>query len=336
MKILLSSYAFYPNIGGIESVSELLANEFVRLGHEVRVITQTPGADREEWKFEVLRKPSARGLLRAVQWCDLFFQNNISLQSLWPLLLVRRPWVVTHQTWISRLDRSFGWQDYLKRFFLRAATNVSISRAIAKSLPVGSEIIPNPYRDDLFYPMPEVAREKDLVFLGRLVSDKGTDLLVEAVHLLKESGLTVSLTVIGSGPEEMGLKAQAKMLGVASQMDFVGPKSGVELAQLLNGHRVLAVPSRWAEPFGIVALEGIACGCVVVGSQEGGLPDAIGPCGLTFSNGSAPELAAAIRESLTDAGRLEQLRVCAQEHLAHHTARAVAAAYLEIFQRVLP
>ena len=76
MKILLSSYAFYPNIGGIESVSELLAAEFVRLGHEVKIITQTPGEDREGWGFGVLRKPGARALFQAVRWCDVFFHNN--------------------------------------------------------------------------------------------------------------------------------------------------------------------------------------------------------------------------------------------------------------------
>ncbi len=335
MKILLSSYAFYPNIGGIESVSELLAAEFVRLGHEVRIMTQTPGADREGWGFEVLRKPSARELFQAVRWCDVFFHNNISLQSLWPLLLVRRPWVVVHQTWITRLDRSLAWQDHLKRFLLRGATNVSISRAVAESIPVTSQIIPNPYRDDLYYRMPEVAREKDLVFLGRLVSDKGADLLLEAVKLLREGGLAPGLTIIGSGPEEAALKALAQTLGVAEQIDFVGPKSGAELARILNAHRVMVVPSRWAEPFGIVALEGIACGCVAVGSQEGGLPDAIGPCGATLPNGNAPALAAAIRETLTRAGRLEQLQAGAPEHLARHTAHAVATAYLEIFHRAL-
>ncbi len=335
MKILLSSYAFHPNIGGIESASELLAAEFVRLGHEVRVVTQTPGVDKEGWGFEVLRKPGARALIQALRWCDVFFHNNISLHSLWPLLFVRRPWVVTHQTWIARLDRSLNWQDHLKRFLLRGAANVSISRAVAASIPAASEVIPNPYRDDLFYEMPDVAREKELVFLGRLVSDKGADLLVEALKLLREGGLTAGLTVIGSGPEENALKAQAQTLGVAAQVEFVGPKSGAELARLLNAHRILVVPSRWAEPFGIVALEGIACGCVVVGSQEGGLPDAIGPCGATFPNGDARALAAVLREILTCEGRLQQLRAGAPGHLANHTAHAVAAAYLEIFQRSL-
>lgn len=335
VKILLSSHAFFPNIGGIESVSELLATEFVRAGHEVRIVTQTPGNDRAEWNFKVLRKPGARALMQAVQWCDVFFHNNISLQSAWPLLFVRRPWVVTHQTWISRLDRSLGWQDHLKRFLLRGAANVSISREIAQSIPVPSVQIPNPYRDDLFHRIPVIERNKELVFLGRLVSDKGVDLLIESLKLLKQDGSTADLTVIGSGPEEESLKALAQTLGVAAQIRFVGPKSGEELAMLLNAHRVMVIPSRWAEPFGIVALEGIACGCVVIGSAAGGLPDAIGPCGVTFPNGDAPALAAAIRGTLGCASRCEELQAHTPEHLARHTARSVADAYLKTFTRLV-
>jgi glycosyltransferase involved in cell wall biosynthesis len=334
MKILLSSHAFYPNLGGLESVSEVLAAEWTRRGHEVRVVTQTPGADKPEWKFEVVRQPCAGQLVGLVRWSDVFFHNNISLQTAWPLLFVHRPWIVAHQTWIARLDGSLNWQDRLKRGLLRGATNVSISRAVAASLPVESSVIANPYRDDLFHPMPEVARDKTLVFLGRLVSDKGTDLLIDALKLLKADGVIVDLTLIGAGPEEERLKAMAQTLDVEGQIYFAGPRSGEELARLLNEHRLLVVPSRWAEPFGIVALEGLACGCVVVGSEAGGLADAIGACGLTFPNGNAPALAAAIREILTRDGLFEQLRAGVPEHLARHTAGAVASAYLEIFHRL--
>ena len=140
---------------------------------------------------------------------------------------------------------------------------------------------------------------------------------------------------ICSGPDERELKGLAQSLGVAPQIDFIGPKSGVELAETLNAHRVLVVPSRWAEPFGIVALEGIACGCVVVGSREGGLPDAIGPCGVTFPNGDAPALASSIRTTLTGGGCWDALRDGALAHLAKHSAHAVAAVYLELFHRSL-
>ncbi|MFM6526875.1 MAG: glycosyltransferase family 1 protein, partial [Dolichospermum sp.] len=83
-------------------------------------------------------------------------------------------------TWYCRTDGSESWQDYLKKFITRFATNISVSHAIAKLLPVPSTVIPNSYRGDIFYEIPEIHRNQELVFLGRLVSDKGANLLLEA------------------------------------------------------------------------------------------------------------------------------------------------------------
>ena len=58
--------------------------------------------------------------------------------------------------------------------------------------------------------------------------------------------------------------------------------TGPDVVALLNRHLIIVVPSRWQEPFGLVALEGIACGCVALGANCGGLPNAIGGAGATF------------------------------------------------------
>jgi hypothetical protein len=75
VKILLGSHHFFPSTGGIETVSNLLAREFVALGHEVRVVTQTPGFG--DFPFVVVRRPTMFELVREVRWCDVFLQNNI-------------------------------------------------------------------------------------------------------------------------------------------------------------------------------------------------------------------------------------------------------------------
>jgi glycogen synthase len=176
-----------------------------------------------------------------------------------------------------------------------------------------------------------VRRDGDLVFLGRLVSDKGADTLLRALGELKAAGLQPRLSIVGSGPEEEMLRALSAELGLEAQVTFAGAQSGEPLARLINAHRIMVVPSRWAEPFGIVALEGIACGCVVVGSSGGGLPDAIGPCGLCFPNGDSSALAAALRRLLTEQGLIAHFRAGAAAHLARHTTRAVAGEYLRVF-----
>src|SRR5947209_18575469 len=99
--------------------------------------------------------------------------------------------------------------------------------------------------------MPDISADSVLVFLERLVSDKGADLLLSSLAQLKIKRLTPRLTIIGTGPEESRLKQQAKDLGIHNRVNFVGAKLGVELAKLLNAHQIMEVPSRWEQPCGI-------------------------------------------------------------------------------------
>ncbi len=335
MKILIYSPLFYPSIGGIETAISILAHEFVERGHEVKLVSQVPVEDDKFFPFEVIRSPSWQKLLGLTRWCDVYFQGCISLKGIWPLLVFRKPWVVTHQNWYCRPDGSLAWQDYLKRFLTQFSTNIPISLALTEQLRSVSLVVPNPYREDIFYEMPEIYRDKELVFLGRLVSDKGADLLLEALANLKQLGVTPRLTIIGSGPEEPKLRQQVKQLNLLDQVDFVGVKVEQELAQLLNTHKILVVPSRWQEPFGIVALEGIACGCVVVGSEQGGLKDAIGPCGVTFPNEDVNALTQALFNLLTNSDKLSAYREKAELHLSRHTKAAVAKTYLQVMEKAI-
>jgi glycogen synthase len=298
-------------------------------------VTQTPGRGPDDFPFTVIRKPSPLELLRWTRWCDVFHQANVSLRGLWPLLLVRRPWVASHHSWYCRTEGNIAWQDRLKRYLLRfAAASISVSQAIADDLATPSAVIPNPYRDDLFRLLPGMAqttRREELVFVGRLVSDKGVDVLLDALALLvapADTGLRPRLAVVGEGPERPRLEEQAARLGIAGQVDFLGTRTSEELVEILNRHRILVVPSRYREPFGIVALEGIACGCVVVGSAGGGLKDAIGPCGETFENGDAADLARVLGRRLRNPETDEECLRYRESHLALHKADRAAAAYL--------
>jgi glycogen(starch) synthase len=340
MKIVLATHAFYPSIGGLETVARILASEFQRRGHEVKLIAQTPAPDRtpaqdeREFGYPVLRRPGWFQMLRLVRWSDIYFQNNISLRSLWPVILIRRRWVVSHQTWLTRVDGRTGWQDRLKKFAIRFGSPIAISRAVAAPLPVKATLIGNPYQDELFRLLPDVSRDRDIVFMARLVSDKGGDVTLAALAKLKEQGLTPSLSIVGDGPERANLEKMCTDLGLDSQVTFTGMQTGETLVRILNGHRIMVVPSRLAEPFGVVALEGIACGCALVGSEQGGLADAIGPCGLTFPNGDADALAACLRRLLEDEALCQNLRSHAEQHLLKHSPAQIAAAYLEVFERV--
>ncbi|MDX2097115.1 MAG: glycosyltransferase family 4 protein [Leptolyngbyaceae cyanobacterium bins.59] len=337
MKILIYSPLFYPSVGGTETVMGILAQQFHHFGHEVQVVTQTLAVEPDCFPFAIVRRPNPQTLLNLTRWCDVYFQSCISLKGVWPLLLVRRTFCVNHHIWYRREDGTRGWQDHLKRWVTRFATNISISQAIADDLPVPSVIVPNPYQDNLFRLLPEVPRDRTLIFLGRLVSDKGVDVLVEALGILKhQEGLTPDLTIVGEGPEEPALRKQIEALCLMDQVQFVGIKTGENLVQILNQHQILVVPSRWEEPFGIVALEGMACGCWVIGSAGGGLKDALGAWGETFPNGDGEALARSLAQALKNPAILSAHREQVTQHLARHTMATVAKAYLAVFERSLP
>jgi glycosyltransferase involved in cell wall biosynthesis len=292
MNILISSHAFAPSIGGIETVSGLLAEAFVRLGHAVVVVTQTRAENTEVFTYRVIRRPSFGELFRAVKWCHVFWQDNLSLRTIWPALLPRqKPIVITHQGSYCRRPRGIDLVQRLKHATAQRATSVAISRAVAACFKADSTIIPNPYDARQFVARaPATERSADLIFLGRVVSEKGIDVLLEALARLRKRALFPRLTIVGSGPELPRMQQLAERLGLRDQVTFAGPKRNADLVELLQQHKIIVIPSRSDEPFGVVALEGIACGCVAVGSSGGGLPEAIGPCGVTFPNGDADAL----------------------------------------------
>jgi len=320
MKIVIHSPAFYPMIGGLEAFAAMLAGGLQARGHQVVVLCESelaPGV-AEPFSFRVVRGALFFEKVYWMGWADAVVHAQISLKGLLPWLLTRRPLLVSHQTWLREAgDAPLTWPTRLKRQACRFARNVTCSAAIGRDLGLAHDVIPNPYDDALFRLRPEVPRDRDLLFVGRLVSDKGVYLLLQALSLLPGW----RLTIVGDGPEASALPWRAEEWKVGDRVTFTGPKRGEELARLINAHRILVVPSRWAEPFGIVALEGAASGCTVVASDRGGLPDAVGPCGGVFASGDAATLAQALENVPTPDP------VAVAKHLERHRAGAVVVAY---------
>jgi glycogen synthase len=333
MNILLCSYSFSPTIGGIETVSQILAREFVRAGHRVTIVTKTPGDSSAE-DFVIIRRPGWNVMRRLANSADIIFQNNISLQFLVPTLLTGKPLVVAHHTWLQRTDGKFAWQDRIKRMVLMRCENISVSHAIAASLPVRSVIIPNPYDDLDFSLYAASEKTRDVVFMGRLVSDKGCDQALYALAKLRDLGIRPTFSIIGDGEDKPALLQLTKKLALDDQVTFLGALRETR-GQIVAQHKIMIIPSIWNEPFGLVALEGISAGCAILGSASGGLPEAIGPCGLLYRNGDLQNLVEKLRRLLEEPNLRLQLAQNAPEHLARFQSKTVAAAYLKHFEELV-
>ncbi len=174
-----------------------------------------------------------------------------------------------------------------------------------------------------------------MVFVGRLVTDKGVDVLLKALAALRHRDFFPSVAIIGRGPEEETLRALSQRLTLSDQVQFLGGLPDDALVETLNEAKLMVVPTVLNEGFGVVALEGMACGCVVVGSDDGGLPEAIGPGGRIFPAGDAQALADTLAALLSEPQELDRLRAAGSMHVAKHTAAAVAARYLAVFSRII-
>lgn len=337
MKIVLLSFYFKPLVGGIEVNSELLAREFCRQGHDVTVVTTIRAEqETEAFPFALVRAPSAGRLIKLLAMADVVLENNPCLHLSWPLLFLPTPHVVALRTWIRRMNGRQSWVDRLKLLWLRRAGKViAISQAVAEYHRRPAVVIGNPYRSTLFRrPDSDVGEKTEFVFLGRLVSDKGADLALEALARLGDK--SARLTIIGDGPERSNLEAQAERLGLRGRVAFTGVLTGEPLVACLQRHRVLLVPSRWPEPFGNVALEGMACGCVPIVSSGGGLPDAVGSAGLVFNSGDVSSLVEKMGLVLRDGPVVTALVENARSHLHNHSAEKVAKDYLGVMKACVP
>lgn len=176
-------------------------------------------------------------------------------------------------------------------------------------------------------PIPTIA------YVGRLVFEKGVDVLVEAAERLD-----VQLLIVGDGPERSRLERRVAAWPPGKAV-FTGAVAHEDIPDYLAAIDALVLPSRstttWAEQFGHVLIEAMAAGVPVVGSASAAIPEVVGDAGLLFPEGDVEVLRAHLRTLLADDALRGNLIARGRERVARrYTHEIIAAAQRDVYERV--
>ncbi len=172
-------------------------------------------------------------------------------------------------------------------------------------------------------------QRRRVVFAGRVVRVKGVDVLIRAARRVD-----AEFVICGEGFSLNAMRRLARRLGVDSRVSFRGWLGTDELARELAEASVVAVPSVWPEPFGLVGIEAFAAGRPVIASATGGVADWLtdGQSGLCVPPGDVTALANALEQLLADPARQHAMGAAGRKmvkerfSVEHHVA-ALGAAY---------
>jgi glycosyltransferase involved in cell wall biosynthesis len=185
---------------------------------------------------------------------------------------------------------------------LRAGHALMVASSYMRSVLVTNGISPERVRVVPLFtaPMEEalpVPEEPRLLFVGRLETGKGIELLLETMPRVPGA----FLDVVGDGSRAPAARTLAGRLGLADRVRFHGRCSGADLEARFAQARGVVVPSVWPEPFGLVGIEAMARGRPVVAVNHGGIPEWLehGETGF-LADATPAALAAALRPVLED------------------------------------
>ena len=193
---------------------------------------------------------------------------------------------------------------------------------------------------DMFVPRSDrrdPARGFVIGYVGRLVPEKGVDLLLEAVSDL--AGIW-RLHIVGKGPQQSSLESMARRLGVGDRVTFEGALPSLRMPAFYRELDALVLPSRsqpnWVEQFGRVLIEAMACGVPVIGSDCGEIPHVIGEAGLIFPEGETLALRECLTRLMREPGLWAELSRRGRERvLEHFTQAEIAARTVAVYRELV-
>lgn len=175
--------------------------------------------------------------------------------------------------------------------------------------------IPLGFDDKLFYPKSKAEvlavrhrlglNSMTIAYFGRLVPEKGVDLLLKALALIKDLKWQLLIDTFSAykSPYEIQLKARISELNLDDRIIYFD-STHTEIPLYMNAADIVVLPSistpKFKEQYGRVIQEAMACGKIFIGSESGAIPELIADAGFTFQEGDVVGLAKILRHLLTE------------------------------------
>ncbi len=197
-------------------------------------------------------------------------------------------------------------------------------------------IVPNGINTKLFFPMPEIEREKNRVIVTNSADSplKGLDFLLQAVAELSATR-EIDLTVVGSPKKDGDIVKLIRQLGIGRRVHFTGRIDDREFVRQYARASVAVVPSVY-EGFGLPVGEAMACGVPVISTTGGALPEVVGDAGILVPPANPGALAGAIRNLLSNPARARDLGLAGYRRVqAHFTWQCAAEKTADAYREVI-
>jgi UDP-glucose:(glucosyl)LPS alpha-1,2-glucosyltransferase len=229
---------------------------------------------------------------------------------------------------LRRLAQVITSSEYLRRRLLDGVT------AMARD-PV---VLPNCL--DLNALPPPHHREQLILFAGRVVADKGADSFVAACaealpHLPGWRAEIIGADRFRVDSPETGFVRTVRAAAEAANVRMLGYRDHPEILTAMARAAIVVVPSRWPEPFGLVALEALASGTPLICSPRGGLPEVAGDAALYVNPDDPAEIAAAIQTLAADANRRAMLSQAGRDRAKAFDVVVIAARMAALRRAIL-
>ncbi len=225
------------------------------------------------------------------------------------------------------------WRHWRHAFRLVVANSYAVRQHLEAEGFQGVKVVWNGVPDQ--GPRPPLTGPPTVAFAGRLLHNKGVDVLLRAFAQVIRQFPTARLLLAGDGPEGPALRRRSLELGLSTAVTWLGHLPSAEVAGRLASAWVQVVPSLWAEPFGLVAVEAMMRGTAVIASVAGGLSEIVQDRrnGLLVPPGDVPALTDALASLLGDRDHAESMGRAARERaLAEFSLAAHADKLIQLYQ----